>query len=625
MLSASLLLALTGSASVGDLPTWITTEKIRGAYFHNNHERSHLEDLKANGCNVLLTKFLQFGIPPKQEGRERLELYAQWAEELDLHFFPIVNLEGGSHERHYLEGADRREVDANGRRYEKTPCPLDKRFWKAAVTDRAVVFAELSREMRLEAFVLDPEMYGADHTGLGGCYCDDCFREFYEHQGETAPAVAAEQRAEALREAKLADEYQTWLHETLRQMATETREAAHAIAPELMLGLLLGDYDTWCTDAIREGWGTPELPMIAFSETTYSSGYSDYIKRTQAMLAERGQHVVLCPGLWLKQFLPQEIPGHLYFMADGTTGYWLYTTYSLDTPPEKMPAGYRLPAPQADYWQAIKQANDEIVQRNAEGPGYQTSLRIVRAPAVERVAGALREMPRPADLRPAPGAQGGPAEPPPAPTYVRGQARYYVLAEAGETLTFQIQTHRLGAYQDIAAYVVAGPDGKIIVSGDAPLGEPAVHELRAEQAGVYEVVIVGKSNPFSAAIGARYSVLVAPDGRVATCKHCARMYFHVPADVDTFAIRVEGTGSGETAKLTVFDPDGRAVGEADTEGGPDAQVAVQAAPEQRGRAWSLLLEKGRTGIQEDATLVLDSKLPPYLADREAATLVSGDQ
>ena len=168
----------------------VEAPQIRGAYFHHYHERNHLEDLKKHGVNALLVKFSRLTPDGDAKAVARLKQYAGWSRELGLRLFPIVNLMGGGPERAALQASSRRETSADGIVLRKTPCPLDERFWHEAVVRRGCLVAQLARDHAIHAFVVDPEMYGADHTVFdgGGCWCDGCWQEFFKGRGAGAAA-----------------------------------------------------------------------------------------------------------------------------------------------------------------------------------------------------------------------------------------------------------------------------------------------------------------------------------------------------------------------------------------------------------------------------------------------------
>ena len=98
---------------------------------------------------------------------------------------PVFNFRGGDTER---IPSDRREVTVTGETMKLTPCPLDEEFWTRYILGRMVFLAEHARELGLTGGILDPEMYGADHTSYGDvCYCDSCLREFLQASGRAVP------------------------------------------------------------------------------------------------------------------------------------------------------------------------------------------------------------------------------------------------------------------------------------------------------------------------------------------------------------------------------------------------------------------------------------------------------
>lgn len=603
----------------GDEGMGLPADKIRGAYFHHGHDRSHLEDLQRHGINTLAVKFAPLSPEAPPEIVERLELYAGWAKELGLYFMPIVNLMGGSPERGALQASPRRETDASGAALANTPCPLDDRFWDEVVVRRGRLIAELSREHAIHAFLLDPEMYGADRTIFGpGCYCDGCWAEFFASGGEPAPDVPAADRAASLEQAGKAEAYGQWQSEKAEAMARRAREAIHEVNPRLSIGVLLLDYPNWFMAAWARGFGTPEQPVLAFSETTYSSGFSGYIAEALQRFREQGAHVSLVPGLWLSQFLARELPGHLVRMALPTGGYWLYTTYSLDLPAEKLTGGYRLPQPREEYWQAISAANQALSRALAEGEAAAPPL--VHATAIERLRAQAQSEPATPALAPLDKAGAGPPDPQARATHLRGRGRYYLLAGQGEELSLRLTGHQLGRYEDVPVYVLVGPEGEALAEGELPLGQPQDVKVAAQAPGLHTLHVLSRSNTFSARLGARHWVMDASGG-LALCQFAARLYFHVPAETATFSLAISGTGGAEGVLLKVFAPDGTVVAERDTDESKGFSLPIQVAEGWRGAVWSLALERPAKGVFEDATLSLEG-LPPYLSEDPGALLIA---
>ena len=90
-----------------------------------------------------------------------------------------------------------------------------------------------------------------------------------------------------------------------------------------------------------------------------------------------------------------------------------------------------------------------------------------------------------------------------------------------------------------------------------------------------------------------------------------RLYFHVPAGLKEFSLRVAGSG-GETVRLNVFAPDGRQVATGQTTQQTEVDVKVPVA-DADDAVWALELTRADTGVLEDSTIRLDPKLPPVLS------------
>ena len=604
------LILLLGAASSS-----AAAERLRGAYFHHNHERKHLEDLKRHGIDTLLVKFSRLTPDGNAQAVARLKEYAGWSQELGLRFFPIVNLMGGEAERKALAASPRRETLANGTVCRNTPCPLDDRFWNEAVVRRGRLIAKLSRDHAIGAFVLDPEMYGADHTmfsGSGGCFCDGCWAEFFKGRGAAAPKLGGAGRHWHLGEASLLDDYRQWQSAKAQAMAQRAREAVHAVNPKLRLGVLLLDCPQWAFRAWAKGLGTEELPVYCFSETTYGNGFTAYVAKTQARFRRDGAFVSFVPGLWLSQFLPKELPGHLARMALHSGGYWLYTTYSLDTPPAKLKGGYRLLAPQADYWRAIAESSRALAE-GAVPP-------MVRSSALDRLRARTQQAPVPPALKPvfAEGAREASLDAP--ATLLRGRGCYWILADEGEAFRLRLRGHRLGQYEDVPVYVVLGPDGQALAQGELPLRQVRDLTVTAKHKGVHALHIMSRSNTFSVAVAARHWAIDVPESGLPLCKSARRLHFFVPAKTDSFTVRISGTGGGEGVLVKVLDPDGRVVAQRDTAGGKGFSLKIAAPAQHRGKAWSATLGAPRQGIFEDARIALQG-VPPFVSEAPQALLI----
>ena len=111
----------------------------------------------------------------------------------------------------------------------------------------------------------------------------------------------------------------------------------HKINPDLLIGILVLDVDKWYYNAWARGFGTARMPVIAFSESTYSTGATKYILQAKERFKQIGAHAVLCPAMYLRKFPAREVASQLFYISQDTVGYWLFTTYGLHLKPEEEP------------------------------------------------------------------------------------------------------------------------------------------------------------------------------------------------------------------------------------------------------------------------------------------------
>jgi hypothetical protein len=150
-------------------------------------------------------------------------------------------------------------------------------------------------------------------------------------------------------------------------------------------------------------WGTPEVPVLIFSESTYSTGYHSayarpgkpivrstgsyvqgqaskfgqadypgYIQEWQQRWKDWGAHAEFVGGLWINRIPEENFAENLYHLAKNTRGYWLYDMLSLgDNPPSKLPGN----GPEA-YWQEITRANLELDKLLESKGAYVSKLKV---------------------------------------------------------------------------------------------------------------------------------------------------------------------------------------------------------------------------------------------------------
>jgi hypothetical protein len=181
---------------------------------------------------------------------------------------PVLNFRGGV-ERLL---SDRREVTASGETMPLTPCPLDEAFWNRYIRGRMVYLAEHGRELGLDGAILDPEMYGADHTTYDTvCYCADCLREFCRAGGREVPnPLPPAERAAWLKRNGLEQRFEQHFLDRVKGFCRRIERECHARNPDFLLGTLHPDLEGPFTRGLAMGLGSARCPLLGFSEMTYS-------------------------------------------------------------------------------------------------------------------------------------------------------------------------------------------------------------------------------------------------------------------------------------------------------------------------------------------------------------------
>ena len=614
------LVLLAASAGSAEWPTWIDEHNIRGAYDYSSADDEDLAKMAAHGVNTLLV-YYGFDVD-KPEAIAALDQQADWCADLGLHLFPSIHLCGDDRELRYLVPGGRCYVAGDGTALTRTPCPIDPDFWYMAVTRRAEMIARHSLHHQIDGFILDPEMYGADDANFPGyCYCEYCFREFLGHRGLSVEEPAPAERVSWLQQQELQESYESWKKEQAEALARSTEQAVHAINPDLIMGGLMLDGRTWYEDAWARGFGTAQMPVIAFSENTYGTGATAYLGRVVPYFEQIGAHALLCPGLWIHQFPPEDIAAQLFYMAQDSIGYWVFTTLSLRCPPEEIGSHYGLPEPHDPYWNALRLASDELNRQEWEGKEFVPTLQLVHRQDAPGEALAAVGLLGPAQVELCPLVpEGHVAGRTGEPSLLRGQAVYYVLASAGQNITGRLRSSPAGDLPQVPVYGLIAPGGEILAEGLLPLGEVVSLNLVAPETGLYKLALTGR-HLFSVALNMPHVVLSITEEVTVYGPDPPRMYFYVPAEVEQFRLEVGTPYVGEQARLLVWAPSGGEAANVQTFERVPGQAKLYPSPEQRGKVWSLQILPADHGAFYRGNLTWDPQLPPYLADSPQALLL----
>ena len=601
---------------------WIRHEKVRAGYMSCADPRTAVRQMRAIGMNAFLPKFGGLTCPPDERNLQLLREWGAAARASGMRFLPVFNFRGGQTES--SPGA-RREVTKSGRRMEATPCPLDEAFWHKHVYRRAVDLATRGNELHIAGAIIDPEMYGADHTVFDDvCYCDDCLTEFLQArgQGERSPLPAAATRADWLKQRELGDLYRERFIDRIKGFCVDVEREVHRRNPDFLLGVLLLDYPHPFMRGLAQGLGTERHPVLGFSETTYFRGYTDYVEAQQKTFAAMPAHVLFVPGLWLAQFPSENLAEQCYHCARASAGYWVYTLESFLEDVSNLP-GYALREPDQRYWAAMKAANSELDRHVASRGEYHSVLKVrsFDPPLPVLVLGDAK----PEALVPLTKAGALSLGPVTLPRF-RYRNPLYVLCTRGEPVRVRVTNQQLNvSYRYGTQYAVVDPAGKRVVEGAMKVGESAVAAWTPESDGVYVILAGSSQNGYSLQVVTEqpFALRASQKQRLTVNGKLGRVYFHVPKGVAGFSlfVKAEGHAAGRGGKLAVYSPDGRVAARLAGDLGTLTELPVPVPASMQDGVWALTGE----GITNDLNLHFSPNTSPYVGTDSTRLLVAKDR
>jgi len=192
---------------------------------------------------------------------------------------------------------------------------------------------------------------------------------------------------------------------------------------------------------------------------------------------------------------------------------------------------------------------------------------------------------------------------------IRKQHMCVVLLKKGERLQARVACHNVGRFKDAAEWRVYGPDDALVARGSVPMRTQAMVDVPATADGPHLLTLGAGGNVVRVSLLSPHAALTGRTIRL--LETTAPLHFWVPKGVRRFTLAMESPAPGETAKMTVRDPDGKVVAELAT-GKKKQVVARLTVPKAHaGRAWSVVVGKGGPGVLEDYSLTLDKALPGY--------------
>ena len=222
-----------------------------------------------------------------------------------------------------------RVVTRHGFKEAREPSPVDEVYWREWIERCTLFVANLSLHYPIWGMVWDMEPYrrSDEKRWKTDMYSYDvgAFHGFANDTGRAFPEVAADQRHRFLSDRGLVQEYQLWQERKLYEMARTTAERAHAINPNLSLGVLWFQ-QTWIVWNVLRGFNCSTAPATAWSEQCYE-GYNtlDYQGQKRWWSANATTlNGVLIPGFWTVKLDPFDMIENMERAARDEGLMWIY-------------------------------------------------------------------------------------------------------------------------------------------------------------------------------------------------------------------------------------------------------------------------------------------------------------
>lgn len=233
-------------------------------------------------------------------------------------------------------------------------CPLSEEYWRADILTRLETVA---RHPKFIGVVIDLEMYktGSPTRYATPCFCDACTADFIKENSEwqALSGVAIEERYSYSKENAFYEAYVAWQKAEVTKIFTEIRERLHAINPNLIIGNMPG-YE-WLP-GITEGLGTPQMPLVVFSEDAYAGNLSNVYMYRDCHVKRDKTNALFCVGLMPKSDDGIAVDKLAPMIAESGTmsvGYWMY---SLNILRDEFAAG-------VDYFAEIEKGNNQLTDK----------------------------------------------------------------------------------------------------------------------------------------------------------------------------------------------------------------------------------------------------------------------
>jgi len=199
----------------------------------------------------------------------------------------------------------------------------------------------------------------------------------------------------------------------------------------------------------------------------------------------------------------------------------------------------------------------------------------------------------------------------------RERAEFLLWARAADRPSFTALLKPVGQGAPAPAPLkVFAPSGKEVLRAVVAAGSPATHVFTADETGAYRVAAEPGNAVLEIGAATHRVCLYAENGFFHFLGAAGELFFHVPADVREFGIKVSGGNDAERVRAAVCDPAGAVVQERDAIARTH-QFVVARPDAARAEIWSLRLGKPSQGVLEDYFIEIEGVAPVLAGAREA--------
>lgn len=582
--------------------------RIKTAYtYDSSASTDSLDELLSHGVNAFIVKnclsnaidysAYDDGVPNCVRDE------AAYARQNGVLFFPAINF---VHRTTTSPFTTTNVVYSDGEEGEHVS-PFDEIYWDH-LTDVAVSLATLSVNYpdvyKVDGIFFDFELYGNTENGEPTTFDptwgfeDSTFANFISIHGGgsiTPPPVSSDQKAlryDWLVSEGLLDDYYDYLRSLITSYASDMRLAVKAANPDFLIGAYPSpepESPRWMyLENIFDGWSTSDEPAVVWGTETYVRGGPDELPEnldiyqmsgnlfnltdvytgSQSALVHDGIYAYYVPGVISNYYFSGDWAYHLYNIAKETNGYWIWTTHMFTQPFDQLIEGYLVycydeiensisvcqtaqdyAAEVDNYYSQMNVAEEELRAYLADN-SYVSSLSKITPPPVFYSPVNDMSFPR-HDFAPLKEGAGSPLSL--QPLTFRESHQFVLRAEAGQHVSFDIlniPVTSLYEYTNGMTYRIIDRDNMVVSEGTIHANVLEPLSFTAPYTGAYYLI----TNPLNGRFeihNTNVSIVGYNNPDVHIMSESDFLYFWVDV-VDRFTLNMQGQGSGEGARISVY-------------------------------------------------------------------------